>query len=146
MNAERDHALFRALRKNGRATLTALSKRTQVPVSTIYERLRQHYGIIIKRYTVLLDFHKLGYSVHMHFILKAEKKQKHKLLDFLEKDDAVNTVYKINNGFDFICEAFFVNIQEAENFIEILEEKYVVRKLQSFYILEEVKKEEFFKG
>ncbi len=145
MNNERDLHLFRALRRNGRATLTALSNQTQVPISTIYERLRQQQGTIIKRYTVLLDFQKIGYFVHIYFILKAEKRQKHKVLDFLEKNNAVNSVYKVNNGFDFICEAFFENIQAAEHFIEVLEDKYAVRKMQSFYILEEIKKEEFFR-
>lgn len=144
MNSERDMLLFRALRRNGRTTLTALSDRTHVPISTIYERLQQQRGTIIKRYTVLLDFQKIGYPVHMYFVLKAEKRQKQRVVDFLENHNAVNTVYKINNGFDVICEAFFENIQTAELFIEILEDKYAVRKIQSFYILEEIKKEEFF--
>jgi len=141
---EKDIALFQNLRLDGRMSLTELSRRTKLPISTIYERLRLHYGDIIKKYTVVLDFTKLGYNVRVHFIIKVDKNNKQELFVYLKKHRNVNNLYRINNGYDYLCEGIFEHMQESEKFTEILEEKYSVKKVQSYYILEDLKHEEFF--
>lgn len=139
-----DIVLFTILRKNGRMSLTNISKETRIPVSTVYERLRQFSGGIIKRYTVLLDFVKLGYSTRMSLLLRVRGEHKQELLKFLLCHHNVNNAYHINNGFDICCDAFFRDMYEAEAFIKRLEDEYRVSKVQQFYILEEIKREGFF--
>jgi hypothetical protein len=60
----------------------------------------------------------------------------------LEKDINVNSIYRINNGYDFMIEAIFRNMQELELFMDKLETLGIQSK-QEFYILEDVKKEGF---
>ncbi len=138
-----DMKLFSTLRENGRMTLTEISKRTNIPVSTIYERLRGYYGDIIKRYTILLDFTKLGYGVRVSFFLKVNNNQREKLLKYLKLQHNVNNAYRINNGFDILCEAVFTDMIAAEQFSKEIEQKFHTTKVQLFYILEEVKHEGF---
>lgn len=138
---QKDIVLFSILRKNGRMTLTNISKETHMPVSTVFEKLRQYTGNIIKKYTVLLDFGKLGYTIRLSLVLKVGCKDK--LLQFLNTHHSVNNVYRINNGYDVLCEAVFRDIYTAESFLQALEEFSVV-KMEVFYILEDVKREGFF--
>jgi DNA-binding Lrp family transcriptional regulator len=138
-----DMKVFSTLRENGRMTLTEISKKTNIPVSTIYERLRGYYGDIIKRYTVLLDFTKLGYSVRVSLFLKVNNNQREKLLKYLKVQHNVNNAYRINNGFDILCEAVFIDMVAAEQFSKDIEQKFHTSKVQLFYILEEVKHEGF---
>ena len=132
------------LRKNSRMSLTDISKATQIPVSTVYERLRQYYGKVIKKYTVLLDFVQLGYSTHVTFFLKVKNKHKQRLLMHIQTQHNVNNAYCINNGFDLCCDAVFRNLHESEAFAKHLEEEYNISRIQSYYILAEVKREGFY--
>ncbi|MFA6888604.1 MAG: Lrp/AsnC family transcriptional regulator [Candidatus Woesearchaeota archaeon] len=138
---QKDIELFSALRKNGRMSLTNISKETHIPVSTVFEKLRQYTDGIIKKYTVLLDFGKLGYTIRVCLVLKVGCRDK--LLHFLDIHPNVNNVYRINNGYDVLCEALFKDIHAAESFLQALEE-FTVMKLEVFYVLEDVKREGFF--
>lgn len=134
------------LRNNARESLTAISKRTRIPVSTIFDKLKERVNGVIKKPTILLDFQKLGYSTVSMLLLKVNKEHKEQLRNNLSKCFNVNTIYKINNGYDFIAEVVFKNMQEQEKFIEKLEENYDITEIKTFFIVEEVKKEEFFSG
>ena len=138
---QKDIVLFSALRKNGRMTLTNISKETHMPVSTVFEKLRHYTGGIIKKYTVLLDFAKLGYTIHVSLVLKVGCRDK--LLQFLNTHPNVNNVYRINNGYDVLCEALFKDIHTSESFLQALEE-FTIVKMEVFYVLEDVRREGFF--
>jgi Lrp/AsnC family transcriptional regulator, regulator for asnA, asnC and gidA len=141
---EKDLKLLQALRTNGRMPLTELSKRTKIPISTIFERLRKHKIDIIQKSTILLDFKKLGFNVRVHFICRVDKNRKEHLQEHLEKTPNINRLYRINNGFNYLCEAIFEDMQRAEQFMESLHEEYHVKKIESFYILDVIKEEGFF--
>ncbi|MEK6867829.1 MAG: winged helix-turn-helix transcriptional regulator, partial [Nanoarchaeota archaeon] len=132
---KRDMKLFSTLRQNGRMSLTEISRETNIPVSTIYERLRGYYGNIIKRYTILLDFTKLGYGVRVSLFLKVNNNQREKLLKYFQMQDNVNNAYRINNCFDILCEAVFIDMSAAEQFSKDIEQKFHTSKVQLFYIL-----------
>lgn len=139
-----DLKLFSTLRQNARLSLTEMSRKTNIPVSTIYERLRCHYGDIIKRYTVLLDFNKLGYGIRVSLFLKVAHNQRERLCMYLEQQQHINNAYRITHGFDILCDAVFTDIGSAEEFSRDLERRFKLSKIQMFYILEEVKREGFF--
>ncbi len=139
-----DLKLFSTLRQNSRLSLTEMSRKTNIPVSTIYERLRSYYGDIIKRYTVLLDFNKLGYGIRVSIFLKVANNNREKLLRYLEQQQQINNAYRISHGFDILCDAIFTDIGSAEEFTRDLEQKFKLSKIQMFYILEEIKREGFF--
>lgn len=138
---QKDIVLFSALRKDSRMSLTNISKETRIPVSTVYEKLRNYAGNVIQKYTVLLDFRKLGYSIRITVVLKAM--QRDRIMEFLQGNVHVNNAYRINNGYDVMCEGIFKDIHSAESFIQSLEE-YGVSKMEVFYILDDVKREGFF--
>lgn len=139
-----DLLIISNLRINARESLTSMSKKTRIPVSTIFDKLRENINGVIKRPTILIDFQKLGYPTVSTILIKVNKDHRDILREHLKKSFNVNSVYKVNNGYDFIVEVVFKNMQEQESFIEKLEESFNILDLKTFFIIEELKKEEFF--
>jgi len=141
---KKDILLLANLRKNGRATLTELSQRTDVPISTVHDKLKNQS--IIKKYTCILDFTKLGFTTTANIFLRVKKEDKDMLRQHLLTHFNVNSLYKINSGFDFLVEGIFRNIKELEEFTEEVEAKFGVRQKQVYYIIDEIAKERFFEN
>ena len=59
------------------------------------------------------------------------------------KHGNVNSIYKINNGFDFQVEVIFRNLKEVEAFVESLEDSFSITSKQIYYVIDELKKECF---
>lgn len=135
--------LMAYLRQNARETLTKLSRKTNVPISTIYDKLKQYENDIIKKHTSLLDFNKLGYTTRATIMLKVDRETKEMLKEFLFNNRSINSVYKINNGYDFLIEGVFKEIRELEDFIEKVEGKFKIKNKQVYYIIEDIKREGF---
>lgn len=140
---KKDLMLLANLRANARATLTSISKKVQMPISTIFDRLKSHQDGVIKKHTTLVDFSKLGYKTRAHLTVKVNKSDREKLRSYLGKHFNVNTVYKINNGYDFLAEVIFKELKQMEDFVEELEEKFKIRGKNIFYIIEDIKRENF---
>ena len=143
MLQKRDLLIVANLRQNARQTLTRLSRKTRIPVSTIYDRLKHHENGLITRHTTLLDFAKLGYATRATIIIKVPREQREAVRDFLIKSPHVNNLMKINNDFDFFLEVVFREIRDLEAFMERLEEDYRIRTKKVFYVIEELKREGF---
>jgi len=138
-----DLLIISSLRQNAREKLTEISRKTRIPVSTIFDRIKTHEGNIIRKHTALVDFAKLGYNTRANIILKVKRENREEVKEFLMKDSCINSAFKINNGYDFLIEAVFRNIKEVEDFIELLEEKFSIKAKQVFYIIDDLKKEAF---
>ena len=129
------------LRQNSRETLTKLSRKTGVPVSTIFDQLKK--TDIIAKHTCLLNFSNLGFNTRANILLKVDRKDRELVKDYLANNNNINTVYKTNNGFDFIIEGIFKHIKNLEDFMEILEEKFPIKSKQVFHIIDDIKREGF---
>jgi len=139
----KDILLLSNLRANARETLTKISKNTKIPVSTIFDRLRMHEKGLIHKHTTLVDFSRIGFSTRATITLRTQKKYREELKQFLMKHQNINSIYKINNGFDFLIEAIFRNIKDMEDFMEELDEHFKIKAKQIYYIVEDLKREDF---
>jgi DNA-binding Lrp family transcriptional regulator len=123
--------------------LTNISRKTSIPVSTIFDKLKAHENGTIKKHTSIVDFSLLVYGTRANIALKVNKEEKEELKRFLMKDTNVNSFYRINNGYDYLIEAIFKNILELEDFCEKLDENFKIKTKQIYYIIEDLKREEF---
>ena len=139
---QKDLMIIKQLRKNARQSLTEISSTTSIPVTTVHDRLKQHEKWISK-HTSLLDFQHLGYNGRAYIALKADKKRRMELRDFLLKHKNINSVFVVNYGFDLMVEVVFRDIKEVEDFTEMLDEKFGVLEIKIFHVLDELQKEEF---
>lgn len=139
----KEKALLSNIRSNARETLTTISKRTGIPISTIFEKLKRYEKRFITKHTTIVDFNKLGYSTRATLFLKTRAENRTELGNHLKAHPNINNVFRINNGYDFMAEAIFKDIQELQNFIEQLELDYAITDQQTHMIIEDVAREVF---
>ena len=143
MLKDKEILMLSHFRNNSRISLTKLSKLTKIPVSTIFDKLKDYERKnLIKKHTSLIDFRKLGYEIRTQILITAEKEKRDPLQNFLVNHPRINTVYRINNGFDFLTEAIFRNMNELDEFMISLDE-YNPKQKKEFFIMEDIKREEF---
>lgn len=143
MLKQKDLQMLSHLRNDGRIRLTMLSKKIHVPVSTLYDKLRLFQKDLIRKHTTLIDFRQLGFHTKANIMLKVAKEQRDAIKEHLEKHHQVNSVYRINNGYDYLVEGIFTHVKDAEEFIEKLEEKFKIEDKTTYYIIDEIKREGF---
>jgi len=134
------------LRDDARKSLTKISRETGIPVSTIFEKLKGNTARkIITRNTCLLDFSKVGMNTRAKIALKTVPDHRRPMRDFLEKNLHVNSLFKINNGYDYLIDVIFANLKDLEEFLELLEDKFKIRTKHVFYVIEEIVREQFMR-
>jgi len=143
MMKKRDLRIVSYMRKNSRETLTKMSRQLNIPVSTIYDKLKNHYGNFIRKHTTLLNFSMLGYDTRANIMIRVNRTKRAEIEEFLSKHFNVNSLYKINNGYDFLIETIFKNIKQMEDFIEYLEQKFKINKKEVHFVVEDIERESF---
>ena len=143
-NKNRDMLILSHLRRDSRGKLTTISRKTRVPVSTIFDRINRFKNCgFVSKYTALLNFEKLGYIGRAVVLLKASREDRHQLGDLLSRNKNVNSLFKVNNGWDYMAELVFPGMKEVETFLESLEGKFKLKKKIALYVIEELKREAF---
>jgi DNA-binding Lrp family transcriptional regulator len=112
-----------------------------MPVSTVFDKLKEYEKRFIKRHTALIDFSKMGFDVRVNIAIKAGQLKRAELQRFVTKSQHVNSVYKVSNDYDFMVEAIFANHKELQEFLDRVDELAMNRK--EFFIAEDLKREEF---
>ena len=123
-------------------SLTKLSRKTRMPVSTLFDRIKHRYHPL-KRYTCLLDFPKLGFDSRAFVLLKLER-DKERCTSFLSKHHNVNTLFRVNNGWHVMAELVFPTMPMLEAFLELLDKKFTIEDRRVHYVLQEIIRERFF--
>ena len=140
---DKDYTILGRFRKDARMSLTKMSRKTRIPVSTIYDRMKKmdENGIIHKK-TALVDFRKIGYEIKSLMLLETDKDDKKEVQRFLQNYTNVNGISRINNGFDFFVEAIFKSIEGFDEFLKELKTFDIVTK-KEFFVMEDVQKETY---
>ncbi|MEM4246725.1 MAG: Lrp/AsnC family transcriptional regulator [Candidatus Woesearchaeota archaeon] len=143
MREEKLLAITAHLRQDARIKLSKLSRLTGIPVSTLFDRIHSPDSIGIKRLSALLDFQKLGFNTCATIMFKVLKEKRDQLKEHLLCSTNVNSLMRINNGYDFMAECVFRDMRELEEFCEKLEQSYGVKTKEVHFIVEELKRESF---
>ena len=143
MLTKKDLLILTQLRNNSRETLTKISKNTGVPISTIFDKIKCYQSSLIKKHTTLIDFSRLGFNARVNIMVKVDREKREEARKFLLLHQNINSVYKVSNGFDFLIEGIFKNVKDVEDFIDFLSGKFKMEKTEVYYIIEDIKREEF---
>ena len=143
MISTKDLIITTCLRDDARIKLTTLARKTGLAVSTLFERIHHLESIGVTRLCALLDFNKLGFGTHAMMLIKASKDKRDSLKEHLLMANCVNSLMRINNGYDFLAECVFRDMRELEEFCEQLELEYGVRSKELHFIVENLKREDF---
>ena len=144
MVTEKDIIIIKHLRKNARKKITHISRQENIPVTTIYDRIRSHERKgIVRKHTSLLDFSKLGFNAVALIAFKVAYDKKEALLDFLNTHPNINSLYRVNLDHDFLAEVVFENMVSLQEFIESTSRRFTIGNAKVFNIISELKKEKF---
>ncbi len=136
-----DMKIIQEIRGNSRMNLTTISRRTGIPVSTIFDRLKRHEDKLVKKFTAIVDFAELGYPIKANIFLKVPQQTMEGAKTHLLCHEQVNNLYRVNNGYNLAVEGVFRDMKEMEDFIANLEHKYGVTEKFVFHIIEEIARE-----
>jgi DNA-binding Lrp family transcriptional regulator len=142
LRTKKDLLLMTYFRRNARENLTQISRLTRIPVSTIFDRLREFEKGLIQKHTTLVDFRKLGFDIRVNILFKVSKDSRENFRDFLIMNDNVNSLFRINNGFDYLVEGIFKDMGDLQKFMEMLDQ-FKIESKQELFILEDIKRECF---
>lgn len=135
--------LVMQLRKDGRQSLTDISRKINMPVSTIFDKVRQSRDDLIRRFTCLIDFRRVGFNCRAQIVFRVNKADRDEMQYYLLRHPNINSVYKINNGYDFLVEAVFKELKEVDEFLEKIEDKFKVLEKKTYYIIDDLAREVF---
>ncbi len=140
---EKKKLVLKHLRKNSREKLTSMSRKTGIPISTLFDNLKDLEKEAIDKFTILLNFSTLGFETRAQVFLKVPHGQKDEIKEHLEKHEDVNSLYKINNGWNFIVETVHRSINDLDCFVENLEKRFLIEAKEIHYIIDEIVREKF---
>lgn len=140
---KKDILIISALRKDARRSLTALSKEIKVPISTIHDKIKNFKGRLIKKHTTIIDFPSMGYNTRANILIKIPKENREEIKNHLMKCSHVNSLFKINNGYDYMIDFVFRHIKDMEDYMESFEKKFNIENKKVHYIIEDLKNEGF---
>jgi DNA-binding Lrp family transcriptional regulator len=101
--------------------------------------LEQGLGI---RYTALVDFQKLGYTRVVHLCIKAPKESKDKVEQHLMSHSSLNSLVRINHGYNFLAHMVFRDVGEMKQFVDDLQSRFGA-ETQVFEAIDELVRERF---
>ncbi|MGM5480076.1 MAG: Lrp/AsnC family transcriptional regulator [Nanobdellota archaeon] len=139
----KDEILLEWLRSNSRLPLTKISRKTHIPISTLFDRLKEQEKSLITKHTTLIDFSRLGYHTKVHLFLKTPTETKKSLERHLKTNKKINSIYKVADKYHFMVEAIFKHLSEYKDFLEDLEERFAPLTYQSYFIAQDLKRESF---
>jgi len=141
---KKDKKIIAYLRQDSRMQLTKLSRKTSIPVSTLFERINLLKTRQIIRPTIILNFTEIGFSLHVFVMIKTTGNNRSEVLNYLAKNHNTNSLWRINNHFDILAEMVFSDLKEFDEFLQELESRFTIRDVEFEYVVEEFAKEKFF--
>ena len=133
-----------AMRQNARETLTAVSRKTGIPISTAFDKLRslEANGVVAK-YTALLDWKQIGFCYRIILLLRVKKSQKEEVENWLEENAPVNNMMHLNGDWNLMLDLLFRNIADIESFVDAFKESFERTEIKVLYVMNNVKQEGF---
>jgi len=137
-----DTDILRSLIKNSRITLSQMSKEIDVPDATISNRLKKLEENVIKRYTVILDWQKIGLDITTIIIIQTESEKHEYVKEELSKLEEVSEVYSVSGEYDILIKVWVSDIEELNQLMNTkIRSVDGVEDLTEMIVMERVKEE-----
>ncbi|MCX6768100.1 MAG: Lrp/AsnC family transcriptional regulator [Candidatus Micrarchaeota archaeon] len=116
---DKDLSLLEELEKNSRLSEKKLSRKTNIPVTTVHNRLNKlRESGVVRGYGVRLDYAKLGKPLTAYVLVKAASQVDQKdLLDSISKLPPVYETAMITGEFDILFKARVASMDELNRLV-----------------------------
>jgi DNA-binding Lrp family transcriptional regulator len=136
-----DKRILNHLLDNGRDSYREIAKKMKLSPATVMKRVRalESKGVI-KNYTAVLDYDKLGYEIHIIIDVRVARGKLHLVEKKIAKHQNVSAVYDNTGSFDSTVIARFRTRATMDNFLKNLQTFDFVERTETKLILSTIKK------
>lgn len=141
---DKELRILKLLRENARATVTEIAHKTELPRSTVYEKIKKFRQTgIINKYSCLVNFNQIGLPISVKVLFKADSMDREKLGKLLMESPHTNNVLKLGNDFDYLSSFMFSSMDELHKYLDFLGENCKLQDSRVLYVAKELKREGF---
>ncbi|HID16837.1 TPA: Lrp/AsnC family transcriptional regulator [Candidatus Bathyarchaeota archaeon] len=114
-----DMKIIRALQADARKPFLRIAEEIGVNEATVRKRVQKllREGII-QKFTVVLDYHKLGRAIKAFIGLRVQPARLREIVEHLSKHPDVQVLYRTSGDTDIILEVIFEKIEDLNMFLE----------------------------
>ncbi len=117
---EKDAEILAALKQDGRMTTREVARKTGIPISTVHKRMKKLVETgVIKRFTLDLDYDKIGKGLAAYVLINADlkqlkrmKKDQYDLVKQIQRVPNVDQVEVVIGGGDIIAQLHVADMKE----------------------------------
>ena len=142
-DTSKDHLLVSLLRQDARQPLRTLGNAISMCRGTVAERLSVLQKEVIRKYTALVDFHKLGFGTRVLFTITLAYDEKKIFGRYILTHPNLNNLYQTTSGADYLFEMIFRNHHDYSLFLEDIEYAFDIRALTTSFVEQELVREAF---
>jgi len=114
-----DMNIIKCLTEDGRATYRTIAEEAGVSEATIKNRIdRLKKEGVIKKFTVMLDYHKLGRAIKSFIGLKVQPTKLQDIVSHMSKHPDVHVLYRTSGDVDLLFEVIFEKMEDLNVFLE----------------------------
>lgn len=114
-----DMRIIRALQADSRKPIVQIAKEVGATEATVRRRIDKllREGII-ERFTVILDYHKLGRIIKAFIGLRVQPAKLKEIVEHLAKHPDIQVLYRTSGDTDIFAEVIFEKMEDLNNFLE----------------------------
>jgi DNA-binding Lrp family transcriptional regulator len=114
-----DMKVIKCLTEDGRSTYRKIAEDAGVSEATIKNRIDRLIEVgVIKKFTVMLDYHKLGRAIKSFIGLKVQPTKLQEIVDHMRKHPDVHVLYRTSGDVDLLTEVIFEKMEDLNEFLE----------------------------
>ncbi|MDO8428615.1 MAG: Lrp/AsnC family transcriptional regulator [Candidatus Diapherotrites archaeon] len=137
-----DLLILNELTENSRLSFRALAKKLGLSTNTVLTRIgKMEKQGIIRKYTVLLDYEKLGFELQAIIHLKIAKGKLVQVEEKIAKIPNVQAVYDVTGTIDAILIAKFKNRSGLDSFLKKIQSYDFIEDTETQIILRSLKED-----
>jgi len=140
---QKDTKAIVILRKDSREVARTVSKRSGVGMTALCNKIKHNFGGMIAKKTVLLNHDRMGFEIKALILIGVIKNHKVLVRNFLSTSLYINSLYRVNSGYDYAAEMIFKDDNHMDTFIKDLKDAFNISVMDVVTVLETVEREAF---
>ena len=143
-DTSKDYLIVSLLREDARKTIRSIAISTDMCRVTVAHRLCFLQHQVIRKYTALVDFQKIGFCVRVLVSITLASQDIAIFGRYIQAHPALNNLYKTTKDSDYFFEMIFETQKELHVFLNDIHTAFAITDLKLSFIEQELVRESFF--
>ena len=114
-----DMRIVKCLSDDARRTYRSIAEEAGVSEATVKNRIDRLVAAgVIKKFTIVMDYHKLGRAIKSFIGLRVQPAKLHEIVSEIEINPDVHVLYRTSGDVDLLLEVIFEKMEDLNKFLE----------------------------